>query len=161
MRSSSNRNAQSIWLIVFVAITGVAARLSVVLANTLILWRVYGRDRVAREHLQIMRDKPDLVISNGEVLRGFGFQHYLLAAGSWLVLSCLAMLIVYRALLPQGVRYILKNSHDNTPSRIGAVCALGLFLLVPVLLPFAAAVALAVVSLILALSWAWRIRAER
>lgn len=160
MHAPASRNAQSLWLIICMAVGTAMLRLSTVLANTLVLWRVYGRTRALREHLQITRIKPELVVSNGDVLRGLSFQHYLIDAGIWLLSSFLVILIVYRFLLPLGLQRILNQRRTNAPGSIGIVCALGLFVFVVALLPLSAALMLAFFSLLFALSWAWRIRVQ-
>jgi hypothetical protein len=89
MNSLQDPNAQSIGLVIWKAVCTATLRLSMVVANTLALWRVYGRARVLREHLQITRIKPQLVVSNGDVLRGLTFQHYVTGAAIWLASSFL------------------------------------------------------------------------
>lgn len=156
MTASPDRNAQSIGLIIGMAVCTSMLRLGIVLANTLVLWRVYGRAKVLKERLEITRIKPDLVVSNGDVLRGLAFQHYLVGAAVWLVSSLLAMLILYHFLLPPGLKRTLKERRTNTPGIIGTVWAFALFVLVVALLPLSAALTLALFSVICAVSWAWR-----
>jgi multisubunit Na+/H+ antiporter MnhG subunit len=156
MSSSLDRNAQSVWLILCMAIGTAMLRLSIMLANTLVLWHVYGRTRVVREHLQITKSKPELVVSNGDILRGLTFQHYLIGAAIWVVISFLAILILYRFLVPTELRRILKQTKANTPGSLGTLWALGLFVFVAALLPLAAALTLALFSVACAVWWAWR-----
>lgn len=160
MQSSRFRDAQSVWLIICMAVATAALRLSIVLANALVLWRVYGRARVLREHLQITSSKPELVVSNGDVLRALTFQHYVTGVAIWLVISVLVITMLHRRVLPPGLQRMLKHAKANSPGSLGTLWALGLFLLVGAVLPLPAALTLALVSLVVALSWARRIRVE-
>lgn len=159
-QSSRDRDAQSVWLIICMAVATAALRLSIVLANTLVLWRVYGRARVLREHLRITSSKPELVVSNGDVLRALAFQRYVTGVVIWLVISFLVMAMLHRLVLPPGLQRMLKHAKANRPGSLGTLWALGLFLLVGAVLPLPAALTLALVSLVVALSWARRIRVE-
>ena len=159
MPLSRDRDSQSVWLIIVMAVATAVLRLSIVSADTLVLWRAYGRAKVLREHLEITKAKPELVVSNGDVLRGLAFQRYLIAGAIWLATTLLVVLILYRFLLPAGVQRMLKQARTNAPGSVGAIWALVLFVLVAAVLPLSAAVTVALFSLIFALSWAWRIRA--
>jgi hypothetical protein len=160
MRTSPNRSAQSVWLIVCMSVATGILRLSIMLADTLVLWRVYGRTRVATEHLRITRTKPDLVVSNGDILHGVAFEHYLLGAGIWLLASLVVLTLIYRSLVPPALQHLLERTRENAPGAVGILCALCLFVLVVVLLPLSAALLVALFSSALALSWAWRARVE-
>lgn len=151
------QDAHSVWLIIVMAVATAMLRVSMALANAVVLWRVYGHARVVREHLEITRIKPELVVSNGEVLYGFALGHYAIGGAIWLVTTFLAALILYRFLLPAGMRLILGTARSNTPGILAIIWALALFLLVGAVLPVSVAIAVAGVSVLFALSWAWRI----
>ena len=152
------RDAQSAWLIIVMAVATAMLRVSMLLANTIVLWHVYGRARVLREHLEITKIKPELVVSNGEVLYGLAFGRYAIGAACWLVTTVLAALILYRFLLPAGLRETLRSAPSNAPGIIATIWALLLFVLVGAVLPLSAALTCAGVSVLFALTWAWHSR---
>lgn len=76
---SADESARSVWLVSFMAVTTSALRIAIWAGNEITLWQLYGRERVTREHLQITRIKPKLLVSNGDVLAGIGFYHYLIS----------------------------------------------------------------------------------
>lgn len=63
-------------IIVWSSVTLSALRLSLEAANRLILWHLYGYNTVTHDHLSIVRIKPNLLVSNEDVLKGWGFQQY-------------------------------------------------------------------------------------
>lgn len=156
MTTIRERDANSVWLIVVLAVATGMLRLSIIFANTLVLWHVYGRSRVLREHLAITSLKPELVVSNGEVLRGQTFPHFATGAAIWLVTTFLVALSLYRFVLPADVQRTLKYARSNVPGGMAIVWGFGLCILVAAVLPLSAALTLAAVSALLALSWAWR-----
>ena len=158
MIAPRERDAQSVWLIILMAVATAMLRVSMLLANKVVLWHVYGRARVVREHLKITRIKPELVVSNGEVLYGLAVGHYAIGVACWLVTTVLAALILYRLLLPAGVQESLRTARSNAPGFVATVWALLLFVLVGAVLPLPAALTCAGVSVLLALSWAWQRR---
>jgi len=107
----------SIWLVICVAICISTLRLSMALANEMVLWRAYGQARVAREHLQITQVKPQLVVSNGDTLYGQTFAHYVIGMCFWLAISFVTLLVCYKCLLPQRFRRELMGSAANQTGR--------------------------------------------
>ena len=157
MTTIRDRDAHSVWLIVVLAVATGMLRLSVMAADTLVLWRVYGRERVLREQLAITRTKPELVVSNGDVLHGHAFPHFAVGAAIWLVATFLVVLTLYRLALPAKVQRTLKSARSNTPGGGAIIWALVLSVLVVAVLPLSAGLTLAAASVLLALSWAWRL----
>src|SRR5206468_12493698 len=61
----------------------------------LVLRHVYASDVVAAQHLHNTGGKPNLRISNGDVLSGYNFIHFLISAAGFVVIGvlCLAVAI--------------------------------------------------------------------
>jgi hypothetical protein len=128
-------------------------RIAIAASNQIMLWLVYGRDRVAREHLSITRVKPRLVVSNGDVLEGKGFYHYLMGVGIWFPLAIGLLLLIYYTLFPKLHRDVFQVSREQSVNLIALFWALALFFLVTGLLPFWPAMAVAAGSVVVALIW--------
>jgi uncharacterized membrane protein YhaH (DUF805 family) len=77
-------------------------------ASQIVLFQVYGRERVARDHLRLVRFKPQLVVSNGDVLWGRGFEHYLVGIMIWLPSTILLFLAAWK-LLPKAHHDALRQ----------------------------------------------------
>jgi hypothetical protein len=84
------------------------------LADYLILAHIYGRNAVASRGLRIVDSKPNLKISNGDVLHGYGFTHFLIMAGTFVTVGIL-LLVVTRSLLPAPLRSELDRLSDRKP----------------------------------------------
>lgn len=110
-------------LVIFVVICMTALRFAIWAASTIILWLVYGREQVAREHLQIVKIKPRLVVSNGDILWQRGFEHFLIGSLIWLSLSVALFMFVWR-LLPQPYH---KARQQGTYSGWSLLAAIFLF----------------------------------
>ena len=103
-QSTRARNAMtnSRVLVIFVLICLTSLRIAIWTASTIILWLVYGRERVARELVHIAKFKPELA-SNGEVLWHRTFELFLIGQLIWISLSVAVLLLVWK-LLPRPDR---------------------------------------------------------
>src|SRR5579884_1052789 len=82
------------------------------LADHIMLWSVYGGQRVEQEHLQIVRMKPIVLISNGDHLDQWAFPHFLIGMAIWLPL-CIGVLVALRWPLRRDCRSMSQISADN------------------------------------------------
>lgn len=151
-----DKDRSSILVISFMSVATAMLRLSIAAANTVVLWLRYGYGVVRRDHLTVMKIKPELVVSNGDVLYGTSFLHYGIGVTIWLLSSTSLLLVLYKCAFPKRFRLELESSRANTVGAVGALWAIGLFFLVPGLFPLGAAMMLALLSLLFALQWAWR-----
>jgi hypothetical protein len=87
-------------LIVWSSICLTVLRLSLEASNRLILWHLYGYRTVANYNLSIVRVKPELVVSNGDVLKGWGFIHYLIGVSLWIPVSTIALVLLFKHVTP-------------------------------------------------------------
>lgn len=149
------REANTPWLIICVAVAMAMLRLSIVAADAIVLSTVYGA-AAAREHLRIVGHKPELVVSNGDVLQGWGFRHYSIAVGLWLAASLFVLSLCWRFLLPRGFQDATARDRTNRTTTLGLLWALSLFFLAGGALPLGPALAFAALSLAAALWWARR-----
>lgn len=145
----------SLWLVICLAVCTSVLRVSLETVDRGILRHAYGQERVAREHLRIVRAKPELVVSNGDVLPGLTFRRYLMIGVPWLAISFVSLALTYRFALPRPEQERLLQG-NNRVSAPAVLWALALFFLVPGWLPLTWALAFGVGSAILALIWARR-----
>lgn len=156
---SIGESVRSVWLVVFMAVATSALRIAIESANWITLWYLYGRATVAHDHLRITRIKPQLVVSNGDVLRGIGFYHYLVGVAIWLPLAVGLMMLIYYTLLPKRHQEVLQRKEQTQGVRaVSIIWVLALFFLVTGLLPIWLALAVAAASVVAALIWAHRIQ---
>jgi hypothetical protein len=66
--AATSKNAGSAALVVFVTIATALQRLCHEASKFILLVWTYGRDRVSAQHLSIVKYKPDLVVSNSDIL---------------------------------------------------------------------------------------------
>jgi len=95
-RESLRGRALVIWLVITLSMLRIASWLS----GEIILLHVYGWERVSREHLQMAKLKPLLVVSNGDVLPNSPFVHYLIGVAIWIPSAVFLVLLAFK-LLPQ------------------------------------------------------------
>lgn len=154
------RQVRSSALVLYMAVMTCALRIALWAANEITLWRMYGWATVTHDHLSIVRIKPDLVVSNGDVLHGIGVYHYFVGVFIWLPLTFALLAPIYYTLLPRQYRRIWesKTPGDQSASVVSLLWALALFFLVTGLLPMWGALLLACVSVVSALVWARRIQ---
>lgn len=157
-RPTDAKDLGSIWLVSCVAVATATLRLSILAANAAVLWHVYGYEIAEREHLRITAVKPELLVSNGDILYGMNFFHYAVGVTLWLLCSVALLSLFYRYLLPVTFRREFGAHRTNAVGALGAVWAVGLFLSVLGWLPLGAAMAAAILSLVFAAKWAWRIQ---
>jgi len=93
-----------IWLVITLSMLRIAALAS----SQIILIHAYGWERVSREHLQMAKLKPLLVVSNGDALPTSPFVHYLIAVAIWLPSAVLILLLAFK-LLPQPYHEAMKR----------------------------------------------------
>jgi hypothetical protein len=111
-------------------------RLSVEASNWLVLWQVYGQRTVAHYHLSVVRIKPELVVSNGDILRGFGPIHYFYGASLWITTIAILVLL-FRYVAPKWWELASAREAKPNPGAIGIIASLVMFFAIPTdLLPF-------------------------
>ena len=103
LSTTQNKTTNGRVLIIFILICLTALRIAIWTSSTILLCLAYGRARVAREHLHIVKFKPQLVVSNGDVLWHKTFEHFLVGSLIWMPLSMAVFLFVWK-LLPQSDR---------------------------------------------------------
>jgi heme/copper-type cytochrome/quinol oxidase subunit 3 len=102
--------------------------------------------------------KPQIVVSNGDVLPGIGFYHYSVGVVIWLPLAFGLMMLIYYTLMPKWQQAVMQvRERNQRMNALSLVWALALFLLVSGLLPMGAAMGLAAASVTTAVIWAWKI----
>jgi Na+-transporting NADH:ubiquinone oxidoreductase subunit NqrB len=156
--ASIRQSVRSVWLVIFIAVCTATIRISNWAASEITLIYLYGRATVAHDHLRITRMKPQLVVSNGDVLRGIGFYHYLAGVAIWLPLAIGLLLLIYYKLTPTWQQSLMQvRERNQSVNAVALVWGLALFFLVTGRLPMWAAMALAAASVAVALIWAWKI----
>ena len=143
----------SFWLVICVAVCTSVLRVNLETVDRAILRHAYGQERVAREHLRIVRDKPELVVSNGDVLPGLTFRRYLMIGVPWLAISFVGLALTYRFALPKPNREQLLQG-NNRVSAPALLWVLALFFLVPGWLPLGWALTFGSGSALLGVVWA-------
>jgi len=132
-------------LLLFICIALSTLRIGIWISNWIVLFWVYGRERVFREHLEIVKIKPLLVVSNGDVFGPLGFVHFLIAVILWMVLS-ISLLTFSWKLLPTPYHDSIKQ---GTYAGWSILAAITLFFTLNILpLKFALALALLVVAMV-------------
>ena len=149
-RRSDDRSA---FMVVWSSVTLSALRLSSESAKWLILWHLYGYKTIVRDHLAIVRVKPELVVSNGDILRGWGFAHFLIGVSIWLPTTMLALTLLFKWFTPQWYREYSKNGATNSGGSAGVAATLVMFFCIPGLLSFAPAMVLGLSAATLGLLW--------
>lgn len=150
----------SLVLVIWMAAVMSALRLAIWVASELILWHLYGRTTVERLHLRIVKIKPELVVSNGDVLRGFGFYHYLIGVAIWLPLAIALLSFIFQRLLSKRHQEMLQRKNDwgRQMNAFAVLGALALFFLIGGLLPLSVALSLGGVTVICGSIWARKIQ---
>ena len=120
--AATSKNAGSAALVVFVTIATGLQRLCYEASNIILLVWIYGPDRVSAQHLSIVKHKPDLVVSNGDILYGKSFVLYLTGVVMWLTLTFILLPVAFR-LLPERERNAMNRpSHLSLLTALTAVC---------------------------------------
>jgi hypothetical protein len=104
LSDSLRGRALVIWLVVTLSVLRIASWVS----GQIILIYVYGWGRVSREHLQMARLKPLLVVSNGDVLPYSPFVHYLIGVAIWMPSAILLLVMAFK-LLPLPYHHAMKG----------------------------------------------------
>lgn len=157
---SKREGVSAIWLVFFMAVVTSSLRVTNWTAGEVTLWYLYGRATVTRDHLRIIRIKPQLVVSNGDVLRGIGAYYYFIGVAIWIPLALGLMSLIYYTLLPKRHRKVWQ-AEEETQGGGAMRWALVLPFLVTALLPMWAGLAFAVCSVAGALIWARRIQYDK
>jgi hypothetical protein len=156
--AATRESVRSVWLVIFMAVCTSTLRIASWAAGEITLLYFYGWAAVARGHLHITRMKPQIVVSNGDVLPGIGFYHYSVGVVIWLPLAFGLMMLIYYTLMPKWQQAVMQvRERNQRMNALSLVWALGLFFLVSGLLPMGAAMGLAAASVTAAVIWAWKI----
>ena len=124
-------DSDSAAFIVWASVSLTVLRLSLEVSNRLILWQVYGRRTVSANHLALVSVKPQLVASNGDVLRGFGPIHYLYGVALWIPTTIAALILLGRYVAPCWWREASTNPRKMKPGAVGVVATLLMFFTIP------------------------------
>jgi len=149
LTSTQNESLNGRVLVIFIAITMSMLRIGVWVASQVVLFQVYGRERVSREHLQIVKIKPRLVVSNGDVLWSRGFEHFLIVGAIWMTLTVLLFSLAWK-LLPKPYHDAMQQ---GTYAGWSILTLIFLFFALG-LLPLKMTLIIAVVTLVVVLSTA-------
>ncbi|MGA2345554.1 MAG: hypothetical protein ABSF93_06080 [Candidatus Sulfotelmatobacter sp.] len=156
--SSMRQGVRDAWLVTFMAVAASSLRIAIWAANAITLWHLYGQATVDRDHLRIVKIKPQLVVSNGDVLRGIGGYHFFIGVIIWLPLTFALMSLIYYTLLPKRHREALQAKEQSQGgSAVAVIWALALPILVTAVLPMWAALSVGAGSVAAALIWARRL----
>jgi len=153
--SKLREKALSVCLVLWMAVGTSTLRIAIWSAGEIVLWHVYGRERVVREHLSITRMRPELMVSNGDVLWGRSFHQFLISLAIWLPLSVGLLLPIYYHLVPEPIRQafeVAKRKEESIPV-VALLWVLALFFLV-IMLPMGRALTVGFGSVVAALIWA-------
>jgi len=164
---SARESANALWLVIGMGTAMSALRLAIALSNELTLWYLYGWATLKRDHLRIIKIKPELVVSNGDVLRGIGFYHYLVGVAIWLPLTVGLLTLIHSRLLPEECQAALRTRGNEKVEKhsllsgLALIWVLALFFLVTGILPMGWAMVVGFGSVLAAVIWAQRIYQHR
>jgi hypothetical protein len=147
-------HSNSAALIVWGSISLTDLRLSLEASNWLLLWYVYGWQRVARDHLSIVRHKPQLVVSNGDLLQGLGPLHFLFGVSLWIPTTIAVFTLVMKLFAPKWWRRALEGP-TRLGGAIGTVAVVALFVTI-LGLPLVPALVFGTLAAVLGLCWLGR-----
>lgn len=146
-------DSDSAAIIVWASVALTVLRLSLEASNRLILWQVYGWRTVSANHLSLVRVKPELVVSNGDVLRGFGPIHYLYGVALWIPTTIAILILLGRYAAPRWWKQASANPRTMRPGAIGIAATLFMFFAIPGLLPLRSALSLGALAAVSGLWW--------
>jgi hypothetical protein len=119
-----NESLNGQFLVIFMVIAMSMFRIALWAAGRIILLLAYGRTRVSREHLELVKIKPLLLVSNGDVLWNKGFEHFLIGQSIWIPTTCLLLVLAWR-LLPAPFHDAMRQ--NKTYAGWSLVAAIFLF----------------------------------
>lgn len=129
-------------------------RFSLETSNRLILWQAYGWHKVQHEHLSIVRVKPQLVVSNGDILRSLGPLHFFYGIALWIPLTFAILVPLLKYGAPDWwVRVSSAKRWTPQPGAIGILALLIMFFAIPGFLPALPALSLGALATIAGLFW--------
>jgi len=141
-------------VIVWASVVLSVMRFSLETSNRLILWQAYGWQKVQRDHLSLVRFKPQLVVSNGDVLRGMGPTHFLYGIGLWIPLTFAILVPLLKYAAPDWwSRVACARRWTPQPGVIGIIALLIMFFAIPGFLPAIPALSLGVLATTAGLFW--------
>lgn len=140
-------------MIVWSSVTLSTMRLSSEVAKKLTLWYLYGVNTVAHDHLSIVRVKPELIVSNGDVLKGWGPFHFLISVSLWLPTTFVVLIVLFKCFTPEWWGEQSQNRGRTSPGAAGMASTLVMFFCIPGGLGFMPAVCLGLAAAVLGLFW--------
>lgn len=152
MSDEARNDGDSAALIVWGSVVLTILRLSMEAANWLVLWQIYGKRTVAQDHLSIVKIKPVLVVSNGDVLRGFGAVHWFYGVALWIPSTLAVLIPLMRYGAPGWWKRALATRRNVRPGMLGIVALLGMFFTIP-RLPVVWALAIGVPAALIGVWW--------
>jgi hypothetical protein len=108
LTTKQNESLRGRFLVVWLVVTLSMLRIASWVSGQIILFLTYGRERVFREHLQIVRVKPQLVVSNGDLLLNRSFEHYLIGVVIWIPSTTLLLFLAWK-LLPKPYQEVMRQ----------------------------------------------------
>lgn len=141
-------------MIVWASVVLSAMRFSLETSNRLILWQAYGWQKVQHEHLSIVRIKPQLVVSNGDILRSLGPLHFLYGIALWIPLTFAILVPLFKYATPNWWRRVSGATRwTPQPGAIGIIALLIMFFAIPGFLPPLPALSLGALATTAGLFW--------
>ena len=129
-------------------------RFSLETSNRLILWQAYGWEKAQHEHLSVVRVKPQLVVSNGDILRSLGPVHFLYGIALWIPLTFVILVPLLKYGAPDWWERVSgARRWSPQPGAIGIVSLLIMFFAIPGFLPTLPALSLGVLAATRGLVW--------
>lgn len=149
-RDDTDSAAVIVWASVVLSVM----RISLETSNRLILWQAYGWQKVQHEHLSIVRVKPQLVVSNGDILRGLGPLHFLYGIALWIPLTFAILVPLLKYAAPDWWRRVAgARRWTPQPRAIGIVTLFIMFFAIPGFLPALPALSLGALATTAGLFW--------
>ncbi|HEY7086728.1 MAG TPA: hypothetical protein VH518_01485 [Tepidisphaeraceae bacterium] len=152
-RPASNTLTMLAAMMIFCASATGGIKIGLRAGNAIILRYVYGAERVATEHLEIVSSKKDIIVSNGDVLKGYNFAHFLIVVPLFLSIGVVGT-VGGIFLLPLAMRERWNQNQRNRDGNMGWLPAI-LFLPLAMFLLIAKSLWPNVIVFALALAIAW------
>jgi hypothetical protein len=146
--------AQVVGVMIFSACATAGLKVGLRTSDAIILRQVYGAQRVAVEGLTIVKTKPHLVVSNGDVLEDHGFIHFLIVVPFFLGIGAGATIGGLYA-LPRPIREMFnRDAKRGRENGVGCV-SMVVFVILGVTLSVGQSIWPNVVIVALAIACAW------
>jgi hypothetical protein len=140
---------------IFASVATAGLKIGFLTADALVLHWLYPRTRIATQHLTIVSYKPELRVSNGDILEGYGFSHFLITAILFLATAALVIPASIR-LLPGPLRDRIRRASKSSKHQQPLGCLIApVFLILAVSLSTGQSLLPNLIILTLAITLAW------